>query len=91
MDGASRAMGVGVGAVLVAPKGIRVEHSFRLGFRASNNEAKNKALLVGLKAVLSLGAQKLEIFSDSYLVVSQLEGSFEAKDPRMASYLKLVK
>ena len=38
-DGASSAMGAGVGIVIVTLEGIRLEYSFRLGFRASNNEA----------------------------------------------------
>ena len=38
-DGASSAMGAGVRIVIVTPEGIRLEYSFRLGFRASNNEA----------------------------------------------------
>ena len=33
----------------------------------------------------------LEVYSNSQLVVTQVEGSFEAKDPRMIDYLKLVK
>ena len=47
VDGASNALGAGVGIVIITPEGIRLEHSFRLGFRASNNEAKYEALLVG--------------------------------------------
>ena len=47
MDGASSAMGASVGIVIIIPEGIRLEHSFKLGFRASNNEAEYKALLVG--------------------------------------------
>lgn len=70
MDGASSAMGVGAGIVIITPEGIRVEHSFRLGFKALNNEVKYEALLVGLKAALNLGATKLEVHSDSRLVVS---------------------
>ena len=49
MDGASSAMGVGAEVVIVTPEGIRLKHSFRLGFRASNNEAEYVALLAGLK------------------------------------------
>ena len=33
---ASSAMGVGAGIVVITLEGIRLEHSFRLGFRASN-------------------------------------------------------
>ena len=39
MDGASSTMKAGAGIVIVTPEGIQLEHSFRLGFRASNNEA----------------------------------------------------
>ena len=47
VDGASSAMGARAGIVIITSEGIRLEHSFRLGFRASNNEAKYEALLVG--------------------------------------------
>ena len=40
VDGASSAMGVWAGIVIISPEGVKVEHSFRLGFRASNNEAE---------------------------------------------------
>ena len=45
MDGASSTMGAGVGIVIITPDGIRLEHSFRLDFRASNNEVEYEALL----------------------------------------------
>ena len=91
VDGVSNVIGAGAGIDIVTPEGIRVEHSFRLGFKALNNEVEYKALLVGLRATLCLRATDLEVYSDSRLVVSQIEGSFETKDPRMISYLKLVK
>ena len=47
--------GAGAGIVIITPEEIRVEHSFRLGFKASNNEAKYEALLAKLRAVLNLG------------------------------------
>ena len=68
--GASSAMRAGARIVIITPEGIRLEHSFRLGFRASNNEAKYEALLVGLRVVLDMGAREVEIYSDSFLVVS---------------------
>ena len=78
MDDASSAMGAGAGIVIITPEGIRLEHSFRLGFRASNNEAEYEALLAGLRAVLDMGAREVKIYSDSQLVASQVQGSFEA-------------
>ena len=73
MGGASNARGVGIGIVIVSPEGVKLEHSFRLGFQASNNEVEYEAFLVGLRAALSLEVADLEIHSDSRLVVSQVE------------------
>ena len=70
VDDASSAMGAGTGIVIITPEEIRLEHSFRLGFRASNNEAEYEALLAGLRAILDMGAREVEIYSDSWLVVS---------------------
>ena len=91
MDGASSAMGAGAGIVIVTPEGIRLEHSFILRFRASNNEAEYETLLAGLKTVLGMGAQNVKAYSNSRLVVNQVQGSFEAHDSRMKEYLRVVK
>ena len=72
VDGALSAMGTGVGIVIITLEGILLEHSFRLGFRASNNEAEYEALLVGLKTVLGIGARDVEAYSDLRLVVNQV-------------------
>ena len=72
VDGASSAMGAGARIVIITPEGIRLEHSFRLGFKASNNEAKYEALIVGLKTTLDLGTRNVEVYSDSRLVVNQV-------------------
>ena len=70
VDGASSVLGAKARIVIITPKGIRLEHSFRLGFMASNNEAEYEALLVGLRAVLNLGAREVEVYSNSWLVVN---------------------
>ena len=63
VDGAFSALGARVGIIIITSEGIRVEHSFRLGFKASNNEAEYKALLAKLRAVLNLGAWEVEVYS----------------------------
>ena len=87
MDGASSAMGAGVRIIIVTLEGIRLEHSFRLRFRASNNDAKYEALLAGLKIILGIGAWDVKAYSDSQLVVNQVQGSFEAHDSWIKEYL----
>ena len=86
VDRASSALGLGVEIVIITPKGIRLEHSFRLKFKASNNEVEYEALLAGLRAVLD-GSSGFEIYSDSRLVVNQVQGNFEVRDSRMKAYL----
>ena len=91
MDGAFSALGARTGIVVITLEGIKLEHSFWLGFKTSNNEAEYEALLVGLRVVSDLGAKEVEIYSDSRLVVNQVQGSFKAVDPWMMEYLQLVK
>ena len=89
VDSTSNAMGVGAGIVITTTEGIRLEHSFRLGFKASNNEAEYEAFLAGLRAVLYLDMKDVEIYY--WLVVYQILGSFEARDSRMKAYLSTAK
>ena len=62
--------GLGPGLFFITPEGIRLDHSFRLGFKASDNEAKYEALLAKLRIDLDMGAWEVEIYSNSRLVVS---------------------
>ena len=65
VDSASSALGAEAGIVIITPEGIKLEHSFRLGFKVSNNETEYEALLAGLSVVSDLGAKEVEIYSDS--------------------------
>ncbi|XP_075665204.1 uncharacterized protein LOC142634835 [Castanea sativa] len=76
-----------VGLVMISPKGIVIEKSLRLSFSATNNEAEYEALLVGMTIVPKMEGKVLEVFSDSRLVVGQVEGELEARDLRMQEFL----
>ena len=91
MDDASNIRGFGIGVVMISLKWLRLEKSLRLDFCASNNEVVYGALIVDLRTVQKLGDEEVEVFLDSKLVVSQIEGSFKAKDARMQQYLKLFR
>jgi ribonuclease HI len=47
--------------------------------RATNNVAEYQALLHALRYALKRGARRLRIFSDSELVVRQVEGTYKVK------------
>ena len=68
-----------------------IEKSLRLGFLATNNEAKYEALLAGMAMVKKLGGEVIEVYSDSQLVVGQVNGEFEARDECMQGYLVKVR
>ena len=51
VDSAANHRRFGVGLVLMSPKMIKIEKSLRLGFSATNNEAKYEALLVAMTMV----------------------------------------
>ena len=59
----------------------------RFGFQASNNEAEYEAV----NLAHSMEVDKLEVCSDSQLVVRQIEDTYEAKSEKMILYLKKVR
>jgi len=65
----------------------RVERAFN---RASNNQAKYEAMIVGMLLAKELGARSLLVKSDSLLVTGQITGKYQAKEPQLASYLWYV-
>ena len=87
MDGAANQRGSGVELVIISPIKIILEKSLRLGFSTINNEVEYKARLVGMTMVQKMEGKTVEMFSDSRLVVGQVEGELEAKDLRMQEYL----
>ena len=57
----------------------------------TNNEAKYEALIIGLKLAKELGTPALQVFSDSQLVMGQVNGECKAKDPSMIKYMAKVR
>ena len=47
---------VGVGIVIISPKGIKTILSFNLAFKCTNNQAEYEALVIGLEILMELGA-----------------------------------
>ena len=91
VDGSSNVNGADIGLVLTSPEGDLIQQAIHCGFKATNNEAKYEALIAGLNLAKDMGIKKLDIRSDSQLVVNQLLGSYQARDLKMASYLEHIK
>ena len=63
----------------------------RLGFLAMNNKAKYEALLARMAMVNQLKGEIVKVYSDSWLVVGQVNGEFKAQDECMQGYLVRVR
>ena len=57
MDGVVNQWGAGLGLVLISPEEIIIKKSLRLGFSATNNEAKYETLLMGMSMVQKMGGK----------------------------------
>ena len=57
VDGAENQRGSGVELILISLEKITIEKSLRLGFSATNNEAKYEALLQEMAMVQKMGGK----------------------------------
>ena len=87
MDRVANQKGSNVGLVLISLEKLIIEKSLRLGFSTTNNEAKYEALFKGMSMVQRMGGESATMFSDSRLVVGQVNGELKARDERMQGYL----
>lgn len=62
-----------------------------LAFPTSNNKAKYKALIDGLRVASDMRASKIRANVNSKLVANQINESFKAGEKRMTKYLKKVR
>ena len=86
MDGSSNSKWFGIRVLLVFLEGLITKLVVQLGFKTSNNEAENKALVSRLKLADAVGVVELTILCNSLLVVNQINGELEVRDSRMKFY-----
>lgn len=70
-----------VGVVIKNPHGQTVEEISEYIGEATNNQAEYQALKKGLERCLFLGAQHIDCYLDSELIVKQLKGEYKVKEP----------
>ena len=85
-DGASRVnpsgeLSAGVGIVLISPQHHVIPRAFTLTKPCFNNVAEYNALLIGMTIAQGLGIRNLEAYSDSQLIVCQVQGSYAVRKP----------
>ncbi|GJT05497.1 reverse transcriptase domain-containing protein [Tanacetum coccineum] len=90
-DGSSCVDGCGAGVILTNPEGVEFTYALRFQFETTNNEAKNEALIAGLRIAKKMGVKNLKVNVDSKLVANQENGTYIAKETDMIKYLEKVK
>jgi ribonuclease HI len=68
---------------VTTPEGTPVAELYGYLGRASNNVAEYQALIHALRDALARGASRVDVFSDSELVVRQVNGQYRVKHPDM--------
>jgi ribonuclease HI len=89
IDGAARGNPgpAGAGAYVQEEDGRAAEELFEALGKTTNNVAEYRALLLALKRAEEVGAQTVEILSDSLLLVQQVNGIFRIKAPHLVPLL----
>jgi ribonuclease HI len=85
IDGASRGNPgeAGFGISVEGPDGAAVAALYGYLGRASNNVAEYQALIHALRWARERGARSVRVYSDSELVVRQVNGQYKVKHPDM--------
>jgi ribonuclease HI len=71
-DGSLNIDGAGAGVYFISPSGDKLSYVLQIHFKASNNAVEYEAALHGLSIIVELDIILLMVFSDSALVIYQV-------------------
>jgi ribonuclease HI len=74
----------GIGAVIYDENKKKIAEISEFLGHSTNNQAEYKAVIAAMKKAKELGAEFLEFFLDSELVVKQLKREYKVKNPDLA-------
>ena len=74
-----------IGAVIKDEGGKVVSRVSRYIGEATNNQAEYRAIIAALERARELGANRVELHSDSELVLRQLSGQYRVKDASLGA------
>ncbi|XP_050896946.1 uncharacterized protein LOC127103755 [Lathyrus oleraceus] len=89
-DGASNAIGHGIGEVLMSPKNFHLPFTTKLCFTYTNNMVEYEACILGLEEAIELKIKVHEVFGDSVLVIHQIRGDWETRHANLIPYQDYV-
>ena len=81
-DGSLMKTGESIGLLFILLLGVHMWYVIRIHFVASNNVAEYEALVNGLRIVVELGVQHLDVQGDSQLVIDHVMKASSCTTPR---------
>jgi ribonuclease HI len=79
VDGSATKRRSGAGVVLIAPEGQEIKYAIRMGFKATNNEVEYEAVIASLTIARELGAENVEVHTDSCVIAGHILGEYKMK------------
>jgi ribonuclease HI len=89
-DGDAYREGVGASVWINHPEGDVKLCFYKLVFECTNNMAEYEALMLGLKVLEEIGAKIIVVHGYSKLIINQIKGIYQEKQPRLRAYRNLV-
>lgn len=85
-DGYSSREGLGDVVLFFSPTNHVISLSYNMEFETTNNTAKYKALILGLKATKDIKVEHTIVFGDSKLIIQQVKNAYQVKHPKLKTY-----
>ena len=89
-DGSKTSAGAGIGILLITPEKEMIPYSLKLAFSCTHNMAEYEALIQGLKLLLEFKVRRVQVQGDSLLVISQINGEWQIKEPKLIPYHEMA-
>ena len=80
-----------IGAIMKDEQGRLIARISRRIGQATNNQAEYRAIIAALEKATRLGAEEVDIRSDSQLVVKQIRGEYRVRKPALKPLYRQVK
>jgi ribonuclease HI len=90
-NGSLKLEGAGAGVLMISPKREQLKYILQIFWNISNKEAEFEALLHGLRLGISLGIKRLLVYSDSAVVINQVNKSRYCNKENMDAYFLEVR
>lgn len=88
VDGSSSRTRYRAGILLEFPHGILLEQALTIAFLLTNNQKKFEVCLTGLEIVTNIEVQVLKVSNEPNLLLNQLNGEYQVKEPILQKYIK---